>query len=141
VTWGVGQGDCREFEPVFKRNAEKSRLMSQLFKIVFIYTVLEDWRPRHQLFCESTPFSGEVGGGDFLMDKYYGSPFSLYSHQCTSLFYSTIIVQKSRVFPTLFCSNYFHKASTLLKDPSLFHENRIVSKERDFSPNYFEYKL
>ncbi len=35
------------------------------------------------------------------------------------LFYSIIIVQKSRVDP-LFCSNYFHKESTLSEKPIPF---------------------
>jgi hypothetical protein len=41
-------------------------------------------------------------------------------------FYSIIIVQKSRVYPTLFCSNYFHKESTLFEKIIPFFMNTVL---------------
>ncbi len=56
--------------------------------------------------------------------------------------YTTVIVQKSRVYPPLFRSNYFYKETTLFKNPSIFHGYRTVSKKivdyRDFLNNYFD---
>jgi hypothetical protein len=36
------------------------------------------------------------------------------------LFYSIIIVQKNKVSTTPFCSNYFHKESTLFMNTTLY---------------------
>ncbi len=75
--------------------------------------------------------------------------------QYTGGFFDVIvIVQKSRVYPTLFCSNYFHKE----KNPPFFMNSALYPRKeltlwvnslkgrlsryyRDFSPNYFEYRL
>jgi hypothetical protein len=72
------------------------------------------------------------------------------------------LVQKSRVYPPLFRSNYFHKESTLFEkfeETSLFFMNTtlhpwnestlwkdsqkdwLCSYYADFPPNYFEYRL
>ncbi len=67
---------------------------------------------------------------------------------------SIVIVQKSRVYPFLFCSNNFHKE----KNPPFFMNTALYPRKestlwvnslkgqldryyRDFSPNYFEYRL
>jgi hypothetical protein len=44
--------------------------MNGLFIAVLKNTVLEDWGQIHRIFCESTPFSGDVGGGGGVLSAF-----------------------------------------------------------------------
>ncbi len=64
---------------------ERVDLLSRLFLTEIINAVLDNCGQIHLLFFESTPFSGEVGGGGVLSAFSKAKlrfPFSLYCRQC-----------------------------------------------------------
>ncbi len=88
---------------------KKVDIMSRLFLTIFLNTVLEDWGQIHCAYCELTRFVSK-----FLSAREYLLPlavcflkvelrFPITSVSIWEIF--TLIVQKSRVYPSFFINN------------------------------------